>query len=365
MARVDAKRICAALAHTGSTLHSCTLLCAIAEGESLCGDAPDLPGNWGAIQKRACTPAEKATIAAGRFPPPTATDEQLHGDTSPTAGAYEVWFYKFCQPDGHTPDDVAAAKRLVYELETVRGIRDWRDLGTADLAARMYDAKYYQGASTDRATCISAYTEMLDRGYAAFGVGVPSDWTASASESFAFVARDGETLRDRIVRCCDEAGALGHMSDTSHPTRYSTFVRASVDVTAGLEHVRTSCAVVQRAIDDHCGRRAARSWPSLVGGGMFGGWLGDLSYTHPAWVRNDGKAQPRAGDLFYVAASPSSNNNHVGRFIRELSSGHWATFEGGGGSGTETGATTRTMGAGFSTGRLLIGWWDADRMGYV
>lgn len=375
MSRYDDKRICAALAHPSATLHSTLLLCAIGEGESRCGDAPDLPGNWGAIQKRALTLAEKVVLSQGKFPTPTAPDEQLHGDTSPTAGAYEVWFYKFTRALDHGPDDVTAAKRLVYELEKVRGILDWRTLEVPDLAARMYDARYYQGFTTDRDQAIATYAAMLQRGYAAFGEGVFDQedeetgtkwsWAVPDSESFLFQRRPGEALRDRIVRCCDEAAALGRMSESVHQLRYSTFVRCAVDASDGLDRVRTSCAIVQRAVDDHCGRAATKQWPSLVGGGMFGGWLGDLSYQHPAWVPNKPGNIPREGDVFYVAANITSNNNHVGRFVRELGPGHWQTFEGGGGAGTETGMTDRTMGPGFAGAHQLIGWWDADKMGYL
>lgn len=186
---------------------------------------------------------------------------------------------------------------------------------------------------------------------------------------FSFAPMLGEQVRDRVVRCCDEAAAFGDLGAHMLRTRYSSFVAAGAPSNEPwLADVRTSCAVVQGAIDAWCLRTGARAGDArhLVGGGMFHGWLGDLSYQHPAWVEAGGSASPAPGDLFYIAANRTSNNNHVGRFLRETSPGVWQTYEGGGGDGTLTHYGSRAIGPHFdSYGRVLIGWWSADRMGYA
>jgi hypothetical protein len=198
---------------------------------------------------------------------------------------------------------------------------------------------------------------------------------AVSPDVFTFSLLPGESVRDRIVRCCDEAAQFGPMGDALLRPRYASFVACGL---AGWDYdalptVRTSCAIVQGSVDRWCHRPGAGSGSrrGLVGGGMFHGWLGDLSYQHPAWrpavhgFPVVGDPGPRPGDLFYVAVNATSNNDHVGRFLRETSPGVWETFEGGGGDGTRTGKSSRTLGPHFDAyGRVLLGWWDADLMGY-
>lgn len=195
-------------------------------------------------------------------------------------------------------------------------------------------------------------------------------------DSFFFTLLPGETVRERIVRCCDEASAFGAMGKKTLRARYAAFLACCM---TGWDYdhlpdVWTSCAVVQGALDLWCRRKGAHQGTrqGLVSKGMFGFWLGDLSFQHRAWRRFiPGGPSPKPGDLFYVAAGWTSNNNHVGRFTRETSPGMWETFEGGGGAqgtpdyGTLTHKSSRSM-ASFDTanGRFLLGWWDADEMGY-
>lgn len=102
-----------------------------------------LPGpshNWGQIQRRTMTAAEKAQFAAGSIPPPRDDNEFLSGDTSPDTGAYRVWLWRF-------PDDVQGATKLLAVLVDVEKIRDSIEgMSAHDLARSMYNARYYEGA---------------------------------------------------------------------------------------------------------------------------------------------------------------------------------------------------------------------------
>lgn len=186
--------------------------------------------------------------------------------------------------------------------------------------------------------------------------------------AFTFALLPGETVRERIVRCCDEAAAFGPMGKHTLRARYAAFV--------GLEcvDVATSCAVVQGAIDDLCRREGAPARPRhligapMMGGGNVVGWLGKLNMGHPSWRPYRPSMKPRPGDMPYVQHATNPNNNHVVRVLRELSPGVWECFEGGGGQGTLddgtlTHKTTRVL-AHFDS-RPLLGWFDADEMGYA
>lgn len=116
------------------------LVCAVAEHETQCGDAWNHAHNWGAIQRRVMTPAERAIVQAGGTPPPTDALEELHGDSSPVTGKYQVWFWKF-------PDDVQGANQLLGVLLENRGMIKARidTLTTDELARLMYLTHYFEG----------------------------------------------------------------------------------------------------------------------------------------------------------------------------------------------------------------------------
>lgn len=177
-------------------------VCAIAEHESACGDAPDLPGNWGAVQRRGCTAEEKAAIAAGKTPAPTDANEQLHGDSDPVRGHYAVWFWRF-------PTDVEAAKCLLrYLVEVFKVPR--LDCGPYELAASMYHAGYYAGFHDARApggdeANIHDYAKGLERARNAFDAGWPAPTVPELSSARAsyleiasgFVGIDSGSQRGR------------------------------------------------------------------------------------------------------------------------------------------------------------------------
>lgn len=116
------------------------LVCAVAEHETRCGDAWNHAHNWGAIQRRAMTAAERAIVQAGGTPPPTDAFEELHGDSSPVNGNYQTWFWRF-------PDDVQGANKLLEVLLDHRlAIKSAIDtLATDELARLMYLSHYYAG----------------------------------------------------------------------------------------------------------------------------------------------------------------------------------------------------------------------------
>lgn len=116
------------------------LLCAVAEHETRCGDAWNHSHNWGAIQRRTMSAAERAIVQAGGTPPPTDALEELHGDSSPVSGKYQVWFWKF-------PDDVQGANQLIGVLLENRGSIKARieTLTTDELARLMYLTRYFEG----------------------------------------------------------------------------------------------------------------------------------------------------------------------------------------------------------------------------
>jgi hypothetical protein len=137
--------------------HAVILAMAVAEFETHLGDAGGTwkgEHNWGAVHKRSLTSAEASALSTRGISPnggeaavtaargviaPTATDEALHIDDSPT-GKYFVWFFAF-------PSDVEAAKKFLQTLIANRpGVRAVIDQGTAaDVARAMYVSKYFTG----------------------------------------------------------------------------------------------------------------------------------------------------------------------------------------------------------------------------
>jgi Putative peptidoglycan binding domain len=122
------------------TKHAALLVCSVAEHETRCGDSWPGEHNWGAIQRRTMTEAERAVVRAGGVPEPRDAFEALHGDSSPINGRYQVWFWRF-------PNDVEGANKLLEVLLDKRPSvqKDIDRLSTDDLARRMYLTRYYEG----------------------------------------------------------------------------------------------------------------------------------------------------------------------------------------------------------------------------
>jgi hypothetical protein len=120
--------------------HATLLICSVAEHETRCGDAWPGEHNWGAIQRRTMSEAERATVRTGDKPEPRDAFEALHGDSSPIHGRYQVWFWRF-------PNDVEGANKLLEVLLDKRpSIKNDLDrLSANELARRMYLTKYYEG----------------------------------------------------------------------------------------------------------------------------------------------------------------------------------------------------------------------------
>jgi hypothetical protein len=183
--------------------------------------------------------------------------------------------------------------------------------------------------------------------------------------AFAFELQSGESIRDRVVRCCLEALTDGPLGHTQRAEVYRDFIACnqeqSKDKASALATVKTSCALFVRAIRHWCGAAPAGAY--VIGSGMFKS-LGNVSFGHPAWVNATG-ASPQPGDYFYIAASKTSHDGHTGIFIEELETNVWKTAEGGGGDGTQCSLNQRRIANGkFSNdGRTLWGWFDCEKVG--
>ncbi len=186
------------------------------------------------------------------------------------------------------------------------------------------------------------------------------------SITFSFAFQDGETVPDRVVRCCREALADGPMGYTARQDFYRDFIACDQEATQqkadALSAVHTSCALFVRAVRHWCGAEAMG--PYKPGTAMFKS-MGNVSFGHPAFVPNEPGNSPNPGDVFYVSSSPTSNDGHTGIFLEELSSGTWSTAEGGGGDGTECAIRERTIdGSKFTNDRrTLHGWFDCTQVG--
>jgi hypothetical protein len=186
---------------------------------------------------------------------------------------------------------------------------------------------------------------------------------------FTFELNDGESIGDRVVRCSHAALDAGPMSRTERHDFYRDFIacnqEASQQKADALATVSTSCALFVRAVRTWCGAPGMGSY--VPGTGMFKS-MGDVSTSHPAFVKAGGSAQPNPGDYFYIASPPPSqkNDGHTGIFVELQSSGAWTTAEGGGGSdGTQCRFTERTIqGSKFTNdSRSLWGWFDCTKVG--
>lgn len=194
---------------------------------------------------------------------------------------------------------------------------------------------------------------------------VTPDTTGTATGTFSFTVQSGESINDRVVRCCHEALDAGPMGEKERHDFYKVFIscgqEASDAQAEALTHVRTSCAMFVRAVRHWCG--TAPEGPYKPGTGMFVS-MGGVSTSHPAWRKNDGTNTPSAGDWFYIQTD-GKNNGHTGIFVEDLGDGRWKTAEGGGGDGTLCRFTERTIANRTFTNdpRPLQGWVDCTQVG--
>lgn len=117
----------------------------VALHETRCGDAWPGEHNWGAVQRRALSAAERAVVRAGGTPEPPDANAALHGDSSPVNGRYQAWFWAF-------PSDVEGAGKLLEVLLDKRpAIKARAATCTAwELAELMYRSRYYEGVHDPR-----------------------------------------------------------------------------------------------------------------------------------------------------------------------------------------------------------------------
>jgi len=183
---------------------------------------------------------------------------------------------------------------------------------------------------------------------------------------FSFDLQPGEAIGDRIGRCCKNALADGPMGQHQRHDFYRDFISCRQEKTQQdaerLTGVRTSCAMFVRAVRQWCGAPSAGPYKS--GTGMFVS-MGNVNFSHPAFVARNAANSPNPGDYFYIASSKVSNDGHTGIFIEALGDNQWRTAEGGGGDGTTCSLTTRTVaGNKFANdGRTLWGWFDCTKVG--
>lgn len=196
------------------------MLCAHAHGpEHDIGDAQDLPGNWGGVQRRAMTAGEKTRAASGQAVEPSDPFETLHGDSDPARGRYSTWFHRSLEPDG-SPNDVRAACLMLADIMDLRHvtIHDLDALSCAEYAERLYLAGYYRGFSPIGAVAIAAYASALERARGEW-LDALANWQLDDSIPArpAFFRRAGETNEDVYARavahyvgCDDGEGATIH-----------------------------------------------------------------------------------------------------------------------------------------------------------
>lgn len=166
----------------------------------------------------------------------------------------------------------------------------------------------------------------------------------------------------RIVRLLHLVLDDGPLGKNDNRSAYERLVSCGLDEDGGakLATIKTSCAIFARAIYHWAGRPAKHPW--VIGWPMFGGWLGDFSFRHPAWLPYAPGRKPEPGDLFYVEHPVNKNNNHVGFFVNNAGGDTWVTAEGGGGDGTVCKFTRRPVNAFFDHSRSLKGWWRASAL---
>jgi Putative peptidoglycan binding domain len=172
--------------------HAVLMCCAVAEHETSCGDAWNHAGNWGAIQRRTMTPAEKDIVKQGGKATPSDAFEQLHGDSSPINGRYQTWFWAFpagiTYPQAELAGDAAGAWKLLDVLlekrPSIKALIDVIDVQT--LASNMYHTHYYEGFHDPRQPGgvdknIADYANALHFSAGRFATGL-SDWEPLGAE---------------------------------------------------------------------------------------------------------------------------------------------------------------------------------------
>jgi soluble lytic murein transglycosylase-like protein len=200
------------------------------------------------------------------------------------------------------------------------------------------------------------------------------------------------TNAQRIVSAAHDHFDAGPMGATLRPSEYRGLVScgfapalAEPFEDSDIGKIKTSCAVVVRAVLHAAGRRS--TGPAHVGQGILQGWLERLSFWHPAWEdAKDSKGvrrTPPAGAVFYRAYSKTSNGQeaHVGLFLFETTAGFWITCEGGGsptaaeaaewhlstadtralnGTLSRISAKPKDVWAKDPLNRVLVGWWRPE-----
>ncbi|MCK5307836.1 MAG: hypothetical protein KAJ73_04420 [Zetaproteobacteria bacterium] len=199
-----------------------------------------------------------------------------------------------------------------------------------------------------------------------------SNWTELYDVTcFSFELIAGEAIRDRIVRCCNEAlDCTGHkMGYSKNHDRYRDFISCRQELTIvkaeELTKVKTSCAMFVRAVLHWCGFLPPMG-PYKSGTPMFES-MGNVSCQHPAFVKNKDGNKPQPGDYFYIGNKDDGTDGHTGIFLEEKNIGHWRTAEGGGG-GVGDGTLCRYVdrkirGQYFlNDRRQLQGWFDCTKI---
>lgn len=138
------------------TRHAVVTICSVALHETALGDAWKASGNWGAIQRRAMTPAERELARTGQPIPARDPFEGLHGDSSPIHGQYQAWYWHFpvgitYPPAGLAGDEAGAWKLCEVLLDNrpaIKAVIDTIDEET--LAKLMYESRYYEGVHDPR-----------------------------------------------------------------------------------------------------------------------------------------------------------------------------------------------------------------------
>lgn len=139
-------------------VHAQALVLGVAEHETRCGDAWPGEHNWGAVQLRRLSPAERVALAAaGVVAHPNHTDAAraalanaglaepngaLHCDSSPNTGYYFVWFWAFAT-------DALGANQLLHTLydneSRTRAVLQSDRFDPSEMARAMYSSKYFEG----------------------------------------------------------------------------------------------------------------------------------------------------------------------------------------------------------------------------
>jgi hypothetical protein len=182
---------------------------------------------------------------------------------------------------------------------------------------------------------------------------------------FDFELRSGESVRERVVRCCHEALDVGPMGHRTRHDDYRDFIAANQELTpAGAEAltgVATSCALFVRAVHLWCGGEAARGH-YVPGTPMFHSMGVAPGFADPAFVLL-GSGAPEPGDFFYIGNT--AVDGHTGIVLR-VDGDRWETAEGGGPpDGTLCRLRERTLaGSTFADdARRLHGWFDVTQIG--